>query len=186
VVSPANLERFVLGEFSSPELEGRVVALREELSIGSEDPVLRAMVALRLGLTAERASKALDWRSFERLCAAVLEARGFQVRANLVLVKPRKQVDLVAFDDTLALSLDCKHWASISFGELERMAAAQIERSRRLRAALDLGDRPVVSALVTLADASVRFCAGAAVVPVRTLGDFAGSALAYLDSLELS
>jgi hypothetical protein len=180
------LERFVAGEFSSAPLEREMNEVAGRLGAPPGGTAMRGIVAVRLGLPLETVSRILDWRSFEGFCASVLTTAGFEVRENLVLTKPRMQLDVVAWDGSVALSVDCKHWAAASsLSALAEAGRRQVERSTRLPAALSLGEKPIISAVVTLVETKFRFAGGAAVVPVHTLRDFAASALAYQDQLEV-
>lgn len=186
VHSRALLSRFVLGEYSDDRLVDGLREASRLLGLGQEGPALRGLVACMMGLPLEAASKLIDWRAFEGLVASVLAASGFEVAQNLILTKPRMQVDLVAWDGSVALSVDCKHWAATSSpSALAAAGAKQVERSSRLWQRLDLGERPILSAIVTMVDPGLRFASGAAVVPVQTLRDFAMSALAYDAQLEV-
>lgn len=180
------MEKFVLGEYSTPALDRSLAHEASRLQSSQSDVVLRGLVACRLGLPLDDVSRLVDWRSFERFCGSVLAASGFETQENLVFTKPRMQLDVVASDPSVVISIDCKHWAnSGGVAALTRAATLQIGRSRRLKERFPVGRRPVVSALVTMTDQPARFVSGAAVVPIHTLRDFAVGALSYSDVLEL-
>jgi len=180
------LEKFVLGEYSSADLDNELKEEATKLGGPRDDVALRGILACRLGLTVEDVSRLVDWRSFERFCGSVLAASGFETLENIVLTRPRMQIDVVACDPSVVLSIDCKHWATSGGASILSSAARrQIERSRRLRKRFPIGERPIVSAVVTLTEQPFRFVDGAAVVPVHTLRDFAVGALSYLGNLEV-
>ncbi len=182
----AQLETFVSGQFSNLDLSERVQAEAERLGCSPDNVALRGLVACRLGLPVESVSAHMDWRSFEGFCGSILAASGFETRENLVLTKPRMQVDVVAIDHSVVLSIDCKHWAASGGSSALAVAAVkQIERSRRLRSILRIGERPIITALVTMTEQPFRFVEGAAVVPVHTLRDFALEALSFTDKLDV-
>ncbi len=144
------------------------------------DSTNRALIALALckaGRRPEEVSANLSWKEFETFCTELFKASGFEVRENVILTKPRAQVDMVAYGRSYVLSVDCKHWKrSHSPSVLTRFAKAQLRRSALLRRRL--GDaKPIVSAILTFSEPAGTFVEGVAVVPVRTLRSF-------LDSLE--
>ncbi len=182
----AQLESFVSGQFSNQDLRGKVAAEAERLGCSSDNVAIRGLVACRLGLPVESVSAHMDWRSFEGFCGSILAASGFETRENLVLTKPRMQVDVVAIDYSVVLSIDCKHWAASGGSSALAVAAVkQLERSKRLRSVLRIGERPIITAIVTMTEQPFRFVEGAAVVPVHTLGDFALGAFSFVDKLEV-
>ncbi len=187
MTSKAQLELFVSGQFSNKALMEELEKEAGWLGCSIDEAALRGLVACRMGLPLETVSSRMDWRSFERFCGSILAASGFETRENLVLTRPRMQLDVVATDSSVVLSIDCKHWA-VSGGPsaLAEAARRQIERSRRLRGVLPVGTRPIVSALVTLTEQPFRFVEGAAVVPIHTLRDFAAGAISFLDRLSVA
>jgi len=188
MLGQSKLYRFVRGEYTDASLRRALASLSDEAGLhdGSSSIVLRALLALRLGLPADSVSKLLDWRTFEAFCAQLLTRAGYSVRENVVLKKPRTQIDIVASDTSTILSIDCKHWGhSIGGFSLARMALSQLERSRRLRGAMGGGGAPIVSVVLTLLDQPIRFAEGVAVVPVRTARDFALSVNSYVGLLTL-
>ncbi|MDV3293979.1 MAG: restriction endonuclease [Nitrososphaerales archaeon] len=146
----------------------------------------RALVALALcrgGRRPEAVSASLSWREFESFCASLLKASGFEVTGNVSVRRPRAQIDVVAFGPSLILAVDCKHWRRESpHSALARFASAQLKRNALLRRTLS-DPRPMVSAIVTLAEQRERFVDGVAVVPLHTLRSFLGSVEGHMDSL---
>ncbi len=187
LTTKAQLALFVSGQFSDRALAKELEKEAGRLGCKTDEVALRGLVACRLGLPLESVSSRMDWRSFERFCGSILAASGFDTTENLVLTKPRMQLDVVASDPSVVLSIDCKHWAASGGpSALAEAARRQIERSRRLRGILPVGSRPIVSALVTLTEQPFRFVEGAAVVPVHTLRDFASGVVSFLDRLSVA
>ncbi len=73
---------------------------------------LAALALIRLGQDSEKVAALLEWNEFEDLCAKLLSSAGYGVQRNVVLTKPRKQIDLLATSSLLSLSVDCKHYAT--------------------------------------------------------------------------
>ena len=64
-------------------------------NIGSGDKLKIAIALLEKGRPIDEISIALDWRDFEGLTAEILSSKGFAVIKNLMLTKPRMEIDVV-------------------------------------------------------------------------------------------
>ncbi len=148
-------------------------------------PVCVAFALMKLRVQPEEVSRLLSWREFEELTAALLRAGGFRIRRNVFLTKPRAQLDVVAYGDSVVLSIDCKHYARepgpASFASF---ADSQLRRSSLLR----LKEKeipPIASVILSASEPTARFVHGAAVVPVRTLRSFLTDIDSYRSLLDL-
>jgi hypothetical protein len=151
----------------------------------STDEQLAGLALCAWGEDIERVSKSLTWRDFERFCSGILQARGFRVRQNIFLKKPRAQVDVFGVSDGISMAVDCKHWArAAGYSSLARQVEAQKARAARLRESLDrIG--PIASVILVLVDQGARFVSGGAVVPIFAFGDFLDNVDAYRSQLDL-
>ena len=148
-------------------------------------PVCAAYALLKINFQVEQVSTLLSWQEFEQLAALLLRAAGFQVRANVVLTRPRAQIDVVAFGESSVLSVDCKHYRREQGpSALERAALAQLRRSSLLRKKSD-DPRPIASIILSMSEPDGKFVKGVAVVPVRTLRSFLNSLDTYMQYLDL-
>ena len=59
------------------------------------DRLQTALFAINLGADVEDVSEYLNWRDFESLTGIILEARDFEVTKNLILTKPRMEIDVI-------------------------------------------------------------------------------------------
>ena len=135
--------------------------------------LMEVLEQVRAGRDAEAASRELTWSEFEDFCAEAVASAGYTVRRNVRLRKPRRQLDLYAESSTMGLSIDCKHWRrSVGPGTLERLARAQVERTRQYKTRLDAGEKAVLPMILTLVDNGTRVVAGVPVVPLFALRDF--------------
>jgi hypothetical protein len=161
-----------------------VAALMGTPGIASTDEQLAGMALCARGEEIEKVSKYLGWRDFERFCSSILRARGYIVKENVFLKRPRAQIDVVAVSDGLSLVVDCKHWnRSAGHSDLVKVVEAQKTRARRLRATME-GLGPIGSVVLVLVDSGERFVSGGAVVPIFALGDFLDSIESHRDLLE--
>jgi hypothetical protein len=149
------------------------------------DEQLAGLALCAWGEEIERVSKSLTWRDFERFCSGILQGRGYRVRQNIFLRRPRAQIDVFGVSDGISLAVDCKHWArAAGYSGLARIVEAQKGRARRLRESLD-DHGPIATVILVLLDEGERFVSGGAVVPIYTFGDFLDNVGAYQDQLEL-
>ncbi|MDG6925657.1 MAG: restriction endonuclease [Nitrososphaerota archaeon] len=161
--------------------ETRARALIDEVSLqlgagsSSHERVVIAVALVRAGEPPESVGTLMSWREFEDFCAGILEASGYSVARNIVITKPRRQLDLFAESAGLALSVDCKHWAKgFSPSELARIATDQVERTILYKAKRSVRI-PVLPVILTLVDAPARVVSGVPVVPMFALRDFLAS-----------
>lgn len=140
---------------------------------------------LKMGAQPDEVSRLLSWREFEQLSAALLKVSGYEIKENVILTKPRAQLDIVAKGTSLVLNLDCKHYRrGHSPSSLAKLAAAQLKRSGLLRK--KTGDpRPIASVILCMSEPEGKFVEGVAVVPVRTLRSFLSSVDSFSDLLEM-
>ncbi|MDV3276923.1 MAG: restriction endonuclease [Nitrososphaerales archaeon] len=182
----SNARRVLNGELTGKaEEEFRQLEFELRGSAGKGSPrVIRAILACRLGARLEEVAGGLDWEEFESFCADLFRIRGFVVEENLVIRRPRAQLDLLAHSDLVSLAVDCKHWKrTMGVPSLARCAEAQRRRARLLREGRE-SLKPIATVILLLADETLRFVGGAAVVPVRTLGSFLDGIAGYSVMLE--
>jgi len=82
------------------------------------DKLKIAISFLQHGLPLDEISIALDWRDFEGLTAEILSSKNFAVIKNLMLTKPRMEIDVVGIRLGIAILIDCKHWKTYSQSSL--------------------------------------------------------------------
>ena len=133
---------------------------------------LAALALIRLGEDSQKVASQLEWDEFEELCARQLYSSGFHVKKNVILTKPRKQIDLLATSSLISLAVDCKHYArAIEPGALERFARDQLERSRLYKAKKSHSG-PLLPVILTLVESTTIVVEGVPVVPIMKLRDF--------------
>jgi hypothetical protein len=159
-----------------------------ELGFGEEDalsPICVAYALMKLRVQPEEVSRLLSWREFEGLAGALLRASGFEVRENVILTKPRAQIDVVAQGPSLTLSIDCKHYArEPGPSSLALFAKAQLKRSSLLSRKRE-GLKPIASVILSMSEPEGSFVEGVAVVPIRTLRSFLNNLDSYRPMLDL-
>jgi hypothetical protein len=171
--------------------EARAMAVIEEMSnrlgliADPGDTILAAVGLVQTGASPESVSSLMSWNQFEDFCARLLKAGGYEVKRNIVITKPRRQIDIFAVSSSLALSVDCKHWErGFSYSALQRIAALQIERTSLYKRKSKL-NIPVLPVILTLLDAPTRLVGGVPVVPVFALRDFLSFVSPFEEGLQI-
>lgn len=181
------LEVFLKGADSTPDEDAAISSVRSQLAIPvseESEKVVRALAACRLGVSSVSVAKLLGWREFEAFCALLFKAKGFEVTENLVLTKPRAQVDILARSSSVALAVDCKHWKRpAGQSALWKISANQSHRAKLLRQKMPRLE-PLLSVILILANEDARFVYGTAVVPLFTLPSFLANLSEYEEYLE--
>jgi len=144
------------------------------------DRLQTASFAINLGATIEDVSEYLTWRDFESLTGLILEEKDFDVTKNLILTKPRMEIDVVGTKMDIALLIDCKHWKTMSKSVLNDIVKKQVERVKRYVADENMSALPVI---VTLHQEEIQFVENVPIVPIMKLSSFLDEFVGNLDSL---
>jgi len=144
------------------------------------DRLQTALFAITLGATIEDVSEYLTWRDFESLTGLILEEKDFDVTKNLILTKPRMEIDVIGKKMGIALLIDCKHWKTMSKSALDEIVKKQIERVKRYVADESISALP---AIVTLHQEEIQFVDNVPIVPIMKLSSFLDDFVGNLDSL---
>jgi Restriction endonuclease len=163
----------------------REIAAQVGLAHLEGDRVLTALALIKTGTVPEEISGELSWLEFEAFCAGLLVASGYVVKRNLVITKPRRQIDIFASNPSLALSVDCKHWAKgLSGSQLEQIAMDQVERTLLYKKKRGLIE-PVLPVVFTALDVAGRVALGVPVVPIFMVRDFLNSVNRFEPQLQI-
>jgi len=144
------------------------------------DRLQTALFAITIGATIEDVSEYLTWRDFESLTGLILEENDFDVTKNLILTKPRMEIDVIGKKMDIALLIDCKHWKAMSKSALDEIVKKQIERVKRYVADERMSALPVI---VTLHQEEIQSVDNVPIVPIMKLSSFLDEFLGNLDSL---
>ena len=145
------------------------------------DRLRTALFAINLGADLEVVSEYLNWKDFESLTGVILEAKDFEVTKNLILTKPRMEIDVIGKKMDIALLIDCKHWKNMSKSELDKIVKKQIERVKHFVSTENMSALPVI---VTLHQESIQFVGNVPIVPIMKLSSFLDEFAGNLDSLK--
>ena len=145
------------------------------------DRLQTALFAINLGADLEDVSEYLNWKDFESLTGIILEEKDFEVTKNLILTKPRMEIDVVGKKMDIALLIDCKHWKNMSKSALDEIVRKQIERVKHFVSIENISALPVI---VTLHQETIQFVGNVPIVPIMKLSSFLDEFVGNLDSLK--
>ena len=129
-----------------------------------------AFTAITNGYPIEEVSECLDWRDFEGLVCHVLLENGFSVEKNVILTKPRMEIDVIGVKLNVVILIDCKHWKRMSSSALNEIVRKQINRVKRY--AYEISDVVTVPVIVTLHQEQISFINKVPIVPIMQLSSF--------------
>ena len=145
------------------------------------DRLQTALFAINLGADLEDVSEYLNWKDFESLTGIILEEKDFEVTKNLILTKPRMEIDVVGKKMDIALLIDCKHWKNMSKSALDEIVKKQVERVKHFVSIENMSALPVI---VTLHQETIQFIGNVPIVPIMKLSSFLDEFVGNLDSLK--
>ena len=177
-----------IDEFSAKELLGIFI----ENGIGvldngivnfqNSDKILASIFAITNGASIEDVAEFLSWQNFEELVTCILEENGFQVEKNLILTKPRMEIDVVGIKLGIAVLIDCKHWKKISKSALDNIVYKQTERVKNYVSKIE--SMMAIPVIVTLHQERVNFVNKVPIIPVIQLSSFLDEFYGNLDKMK--
>ena len=144
---------------------------KQMLIFSKMDRIRASLRSLQLGCDIQECSKLLSWKDFEYFTSELLSLFEYQTKVNIILSKPRAQLDVIGIKNDFAITIDCKHWKYSNKTTLTIYAEKQIrrtmlwlEREKKITQALPM--------IITLDNATFKFINGVPVVPILTLKSF--------------
>jgi len=146
------------------------------------DKLKIAIILLQNGLPLDEISIALDWRDFEGLTAEILSSKNFAVIKNLMLTKPRMEIDVVGIRLGIAILIDCKHWKRYNLSSLTSAVKKQIERTKQYVA--KTSGSMAVPVIVTLYQDKIDFIDKVPIVPIFQFSSFIDEFYGNIDQMK--
>ena len=135
-----------------------------------ENKLKTALLAVKIGVPIEEASRSVDWKDFEGLVAEILESKNFEVVRNFRMKKPTMEIDVVGIHLGTAVLIDCKHWKRMSNSALEKIVLRQTDRVKHyVTTTNEVVAAPVI---VTLYQEETRFINKVPIVPIMQFSSF--------------
>ena len=145
---------------------------------------LKIVIALlQNGFPIDEISIALNWKDFEGLTAAILASKDFAVIKNMILTKPRMEIDVIGIRLGIAILIDCKHWKRYSISSLRTVVKKQIERTKQYVAKTP--GAISVPVIVTLYQDKVDFIEGVPIVPIFQFSSFIDEFYGHIDQMKI-
>jgi len=146
------------------------------------DKLKAALFAIEQGAPIEEISTHLDWRDFEAIVAEILQSKDFSIIKNLVLTKPRMEIDVIGVNHGIALLIDCKHWKRLSQSSLREIVRKQVKRVKHYVAKTQ--GAKAIPAIVTLYQEEVSFIDKVPIIPILQFSSFVDEFYGNLDELK--
>ncbi len=118
------------------------------LEMDARQRIMLAELLIHNGRDPQKISRFLEWQEFENFAVHSFEENGFRAVKHLVFKSRlgRREIDLLTWNDTFLLAVDCKHWLrGSSPGRMKQAGQAQAERAKALAERPDLLNRYKVS-----------------------------------------
>jgi len=142
----------------------------EQIFFKENDKLRFALYAIQKGVQIDEISKYLNWRDFEGLVGEILESHGFNVTRNLILKKPKREIDVIGTKLGITIIIDCKHWKSLNASVLKNTVKKQILRVKQYLT--ETNSTIAVPAIVTLHQEQIRFIENVPIIPIIQLSTF--------------
>lgn len=149
----------------------------------SGDRLKTALFILKKGASIDEISEHIDWKDFEGLVAEILESKNFGTIKNMILTKPRMEIDVIGIKMGVAMLIDCKHWKRTSTSSIQEAVEKQIERTKRYVSKTQgaIG----IPAIVTLYEERVSFINRVPIIPIQKFSSFVDEFYGNLDEVEV-
>ena len=145
------------------------------------DKLKTAFFAISNGSPIEEVSEYLNWKDFEALVSQILSENGFYVEKNVILTKPRMEIDVIGKKLNVEILIDCKHWKRMNESVLNDVVNKQVNRVKRY--VDDIGQIMAVPAIVTLHQEQIAFINKVPIIPVTQLSSFLDELYGNLDQI---
>lgn len=145
------------------------------------DKLKVAIQLIKNGGPLDEISILLDWKDFEGLVAEILFSKNFAIIKNLILTKPRMEIDVIGIRLGVAMLIDCKHWKRYSSSALSTAVKKQIERTKHY--ILKTPGAIAVPVIVTLYQDKIDFIDRVPIVPIFQFSSFVDEFYGNLDQM---
>jgi hypothetical protein len=156
---------------------------KSTIKFSGSDRLHTAVLALQMSHDIEHISRYLSWKDFEKLAYEVLRSFGYRTRTNVILGKPRMEIDVVGTSTGgFTIAVDCKHWKRSNLSSLSNFSQKQAARAEQLLKH-DRTISQVVPVMLTLYAESVRFAGRVPLVPIHMFRSFVMDVKGFLPEI---
>ena len=143
---------------------------------------LKAIIELiKNGGPLDEISIMINWKDFEGLVAEILYSKNFAIIKNLILTKPRMEIDVIGIRLGVAMLIDCKHWKRYSSSTLSSAVKKQVARTKHY--ILKTPGAIAVPVIVTLYHDKIDFIDKVPIVPIFQFSSFVDEFYGNLDQM---
>jgi hypothetical protein len=154
------------------------------LSFSTIDRIKTSLLSIQLGCDIQECSNLLSWKDFEYFTSELLNLFEYDTKVNIILSKPRAQIDVIGIKKNFAITIDCKHWKYNNKTNLTTYAERQRKRSSYwLQQEKKITN--VLPMVITLNFSSFKFINGVPIVPILGLKSFLNEFDKYEDFFTL-
>ena len=146
------------------------------------DKLKIAVGLLEKGYPMDEISIVLDWKDFEGLTGEILSSKNFAVIKNMILTKPRMEIDVIGIRLGIAILIDCKHWKRYSASALRTAVKKQIERTKHY--VEKTPGAMAVPVIVTLYQDRINFIENVPIVPIFQFPSFIEEFYGNIDQMK--
>lgn len=154
----------------------------EKYFFEESDKLKTAIMLIEKGFPLDEIAIALNWKDFEGLTAEILESKNFAVIKNLILTKPRMEIDVIGIRLGIAMLIDCKHWKRYSSSSLSEAVKKQVERTKHYIAKTP--GAIAVPVIVTLYQDKIDFIDRVPIVPIFQFSSFVDEFYGNLEEMK--
>ena len=147
------------------------------------DKLQIATLLLENGSPVDEIAAVLNWRDFEGLTGKIMSSKNFAVIKNMMLTKPRMEIDVVGIRMGIAVLIDCKHWKRYSPSSLSSAVRKQIRRTVQYVAKTQ--GAMAVPVIVTLYQDKINFIENVPIVPILQFSSFIDEFYGNLDQVRI-
>jgi hypothetical protein len=174
----------LVSELEALQARSAIAISKEHLELDARQRIILAEELIHSGGDPQKVSRFLDWREFENFAVDSFEENGYLTAKHVVFKTQmgRREVDILAWNDTFLFAVDCKHWLQgLSPARTRDAVRAQVERSNALAGQPEIlcrygilqpSQRKVAPAILTLVEGSQKVVDGVPIVPVSKLMSF--------------
>jgi len=149
----------------------------------SSDKIRGAIFVLENGAPIEDVSELLNWKDFENLVSQILLEKEFDVEKNLILTKPRMEIDVIGIKFGITILIDCKHWKRMNESSIREIVRKQNERAKNyVKKSESLLAVPVI---ITLHQEEISFINKVPIVPILQISSFLDDFFGNLDCMKI-